>query len=66
MYMHSSYATSFCNADFQLIVSCKHCPRYVCKSRNIVLNMSKVNCDEMDTLGSMIMPETLLITKAFD
>ena len=25
-----------------------------------------LNCDKMDSLGSMAMPETLLITKAFD
>ena len=38
---------------------------WVCKSRNIVLNLSKVS-DDMDSLGSMAMPETLLTTKAFD
>ena len=31
----------------------------------MVLNMSNVS-DKMNSLGSMAMPETLLITKAFD
>ena len=64
-YVHSSYAAIllvFCIAYFQLVVSCK----YWQIEKHCFEQRSHINCDEMESLGSMFMPETLLITKAFD
>ena len=66
MYIHSSCTTIL--LVFALLISNRSCHVKTAQGMQIgkhCFELSRVS-DKMNSLGSMAMPETLLITKAFD